>query len=120
MLEDILSESWAFQDIMKKGWDKGLNEGWNKGREEGEQEGWNKGLNEGRDMATREELQQWCQTLYALVETRFPDLVALTKEKTRDIKQTKTLHELILQAGTAQDAAEMRLYLLAIVHEQES
>jgi hypothetical protein len=96
MLEDILSESWAFQDIMKKGWDKG----W----EESEQE----------------ELQQTRQTLYVLIEARFPDLVTLTKEKTNDIKNTKELHELIIQAGTARNADEMQQYLLTSARKHES
>lgn len=108
MLEDILSESWAFQDSMKKGWDKG----WSKGLEEGLKAGLNK--------AAQEEILQLRQTLSALMEVRSPDLVALTKEKTSDIKQTAALHALILQAGTVPHADEMRQHLLAISHEQES
>lgn len=54
------------------------------------------------------------EALLALVEARFPDpqLIQLVKDHVSAIEDPHTLQKLIVKAGTAQNAEEMRNYLL--------
>lgn len=43
MLKDVLEESWAYQEMVQKGLEKGLEKGWKRGLKKGWKRGWKKG-----------------------------------------------------------------------------
>ncbi len=96
MLEDILEESWTYQEIAKKGMQHGLEKGWEQGREE--------------------ERQQWVQeqheTLLSFIQVRFPELVSLAKQQTAPINDPAVLHNLIVTLFNVQTADEAKQALM--------
>lgn len=91
MLDELLNESWAFQEILQKGWEKGL--------EKGKAEGLEKGLESSR------------RTLMALVEHRYPSLVQLAGEKANAVSDLDVLQNLIIQVSLAVREDEVHAYL---------
>ncbi len=79
MYQDILQQSWVYQEI----------------------------LQEGREEALRE-------TLINCMETRFPMLVDLTKQRTDDIKNPDELQKIIVKMFTFQTPQEAEQYLLTL------
>ncbi len=106
MLEDILKDSWAFQEIMQKGHDQGLKEGREKGLEEGREKG--------REEALRQEIQRHQQLLVAIVESRFPTLAQIAAEQSQALDNPERLQALILHVGLAQNEEKARKYLFEI------
>ena len=98
MLEDVLKDSWALQEIMQKGLEQGLEQG----------------LGEG----LRQEVQRHRQILTTIVESRFPTLVQVTKERCQAIDNPERLQDLIIRAGVAQNEQDFRAYLLEISRQQ--
>lgn len=94
MLEDILKDSWAFQEIMQKGHDQGLKEG--------------------REEALRQEIQRHQQLLVAIVESRFPSLAQIAAEQSQALDNPERLQALILHVGLAQNEEKARKYLFEI------
>ncbi len=79
MLDELLNESWAFQEVLQRGVEKGLQKG----------------------------LQSSRHTLIALVENHYPALVNLAKEKADTIVDVDALQNLILQVGLAKSEKEV-------------
>lgn len=100
MLKDILSESWAFQEIMQEGWDQGHEKGMKEGRLEGRLEGLK-------------------QLLFMFISNRFPDLLALAQEKVQTINDGDVLQNLIFKVGTTANAEEVRHYLTEVIPGKE-
>ena len=99
MLEDIMEESWTYQEIVKKGMKKGLDLGLQQGLEQGLEQG-------------REEEQH--QTLLSFVQIRFPELVSLAKQQTTAINDPEVLHNLIVKLFGVQSADEARQALMEV------
>jgi hypothetical protein len=95
MLEDILEESWTYKEIIQKGIDLGLEKGLEKGREEERQQ----------------RIQEQHQTLFNLIQMRFPELTPLAKQRVTSIKKAEVLHDLIVKLFTVQTAEEARQVL---------
>jgi hypothetical protein len=89
---DILEESWAYQEMVKKGLEKGLKKG---------------------------ELQAQRETLLDIVQARFPELVSLTKKQTSITKDPQLLRHLTVKISTVQTANEAEQLLLALSKEQK-
>jgi predicted transposase YdaD len=95
MLEDILEESWTYQEIVKKGFEQG-----------------------------REEVrQQWIrekrETLLSFVQMRFPELVPVARQQVASIKDPETLHNLLIKLFAVQTTEEARQALMAVEAESE-
>ncbi len=103
MLDELLEESWAFQEILQKGFEQGFAKGFKQGFEQGFAKGFQQGLEQGRDLSR--------QTLIALVENLYPALVTLAKKKVDGIADQQTLQNLILRVVLAKHEAEAREYL---------
>ena len=108
MLEDILEESWTYQELIQKGMQKGIDLGLEKGLERGLE----KGLEKGRE----EERQQWVQeqreTLLSFVQMRFPELTLTAKQRISAINDPGALHNLIIRLFAVQTAEEARQALM--------
>ncbi len=116
MLEDILEESWTYQEIAKKGMQKGLDLGLQQGLEQGLKKGLEQGLEKGLEQGREEERQQWVQeqyqTLLSFVQVRFPVLLTLAKQQTATINDPEVLHNLIVKLFAVQTADEARQALM--------
>ena len=98
MFQDILSESWVYQEIGQKYLEQGLEQGVEKGREEERQQ----------------ELQRQRQTIVGFVQRRFPEITALAEQQTAKITDPEMLQTVILKLLDAQTIEEARQILLSI------
>ena len=95
VFHDILEGSWSYQEMIQKGVDIGL--------ERGLEQGLERGLERGELKALRPVLQR-------IVETRFPELVALAQEKAERISDPAILSALVdrlLLAQTGEQASQL-------------
>jgi predicted transposase YdaD len=90
MYQDILKESWVYQEIGQEFLEQGIE----KGREE--------------------ECQRQSQMLMSFVQTHFPEITALAKQQTEKIKDPEVLQSVILKLIAAQRLEEARQILLDI------
>ena len=84
MLEDILEESWTYQELIKKG------------REE-ERQQW---------------VQEQRETLLSFVQMRFPELVPVARQQVAPINDPGALHDLLIELFAVQTAEEARQALM--------
>ena len=87
MFQDILSESWVYREIVEQGVEKG--------REEGKVQGQ-------REM------------LMSFVQIRFPELLALAKQQTENIKDPDLLPSVNRKLLAVQTIEEARQILLSV------
>ncbi len=92
MFQDILSESWVYQEIAEQGVEKG--------REQG------------REEERQQELQRQRQTIIGFVQRRFPEITALAEQQTAKITDPEMLQTVILKLLDAQTIEEARQILL--------
>lgn len=94
MFEDIIEESWTYQEIKRKG------------------------LAEGKAEGRAEERQEWLQTqrngLIRVVQARFPDLAAGVTEKVNRIEDPVVLQDIMLKLASTLDNGEARKHLLEL------
>lgn len=95
MYQDVLKESWVWQEI-----------------EEG-------GREEERKEQQRLRLQEQRQLLIGFVQTRFPEITDLAKQQTESIQDPETLPPLILKLYAAQTVEEARQFLLSVSKVEE-
>jgi hypothetical protein len=100
MLEDILEESWTYQEIIQKGMEKGL------------QQGLEKGWEKGREEVRRQWIQEKRETLLSFVQMRFPELTLIAKQRISTINDPWTLHDLIIKLFAVQAVEEARQALM--------
>jgi len=92
MFQDILSESWVYQELVEQGVEKG--------REEGREEERQRRIQDQRAM------------LLGLIQLRFPELEALAKQQTDSITDPELLppvHFKLLAAQTIEEARQLLL-----------
>jgi predicted transposase YdaD len=89
VFNDILRETWVFQEIMQEGEEKGLKKG----------------------------LEGLRQTLLSVVQARFPELVFLARGQVVFIEDMELLQNLIVNMSTAQTAEEAQHRLLEVGRE---
>ena len=111
MLQDILKDSWAYQEL--------FGEALERGREQRLKQG----LEQGRQVALREahqqELQQLHRTLLDIVINRFPKIMRRAKSKIDVIEDPELLLSLMVKASVAQDAKEVMQLLLSASGDNE-
>ncbi len=99
MFQDILRESWVYQEIGQEFLEQGIEKGFERGLE--------RGLAKGREQAL--ELQR--ETLMSLVELHFAELIALAKQRAENIEDPKVLQALILKLMGTQKLDEAKKIL---------
>ncbi len=96
MLDDILEDSWTYQEIVKKGMQQGLEQG------------------------RQQLIRELRDTVISLVRMRFPMLLALAESHVEIIKNPEVLHTLKSQLFTVQTAEEAKQAIIdASTHETE-
>jgi predicted transposase YdaD len=122
MLDELLDESWAFQEILQRGQQKGLEQGLGQGLEQGLKQGLKQGLEQGLEQGLAQGREQGLeqgiqksldllrQMVITLVENLYPALVPLAKKKVGKIADQSTLQNLILQVSLAKQEAKAREY----------
>ena len=103
VFQDILKESWAYQEILREGLEEG--------REQGLEEGREQGLEEGREEGLQQGVQALRQTLVSFIELHFPTVAPLAKKQTDVIKDPVVLQNLIVKLFTARTPEEAKQYL---------
>jgi type II secretory pathway component PulM len=88
MFQDLLSESWVYQEIGQKY------------------------LEKGREEERQQELQRQRQTIIGFVQRRFPEISTLAEQQTAKITDPETLQTVILELLDAQTIEEARQILL--------
>jgi len=96
MFQDILSESWVYQELVEQGVEKG------------------------REEERQQELQRQRQTIIGFVQRRFPEITALGEQLTAKITDPETLQTVILKLLDAQTVEEARQVLLNIDKSEET
>jgi predicted transposase YdaD len=120
MLDDLLDESWAFQEILQKGLKRGLDQGLEQGLKQGLEQGIKQGIKQGveqgveqgAEKALQEDLLLSRHTFLALVEHYYPALVSLARAKIDGITEQAVLQNLILQISFASNESEARAHLI--------
>jgi hypothetical protein len=88
MLEDILEESWTYQEMIKKG------------------------LEKGREEERQQRVQEQRETLLSFVQMRFPELVPEAEQQVSPINDPGALHDLIIKLFAVQTVEEARQALM--------
>ena len=104
MYQDVLRESWVYQEIGQEYLEKGLEQGLEKGLEKGLEQGLEKGRQQGLEQGLR-------QTLMIYVETRFPQLIVLAQQQTGLITDVALLNQIMSTLFTLQTTEEVKQYL---------
>ena len=102
MLQDILRDTWAYQEIMQEGREEGLQKGLEEGREKG------------REEERQQRLKDQRQMLMTIVEVHFSNIAQLAQERADAIKDPEALQGLILKVVTAQNEEEAKQILLSV------
>lgn len=102
--EDIFEDSWAYQEMIARGLQKGFEKGLHEGRE--------KGLHEG-------ELQALRGVITDVVQERFPSLVTLVSSHIQKIEDAALLRRLNVKLSSAQTAQEAEQAFKAIVKDAQ-
>ncbi|MEO8953062.1 MAG: hypothetical protein ABI396_14255 [Ktedonobacteraceae bacterium] len=92
MYQDVLRESWVYQEIGQEYLEKGLEQGLEQGRKQGIE-------------------QALHQTLLIYVETRFPQLVVLAQQQIGFITDVALLNQIMSTLFTLQTTEEVERYL---------
>ena len=103
MLQDILEDSWAYQEMVAKGLQKGLEQGLQKGLEQGLQKGEVRGLRE---------------AIVDVVQERFPEITVLARKQVDTLEDPALLRRLIVKISTAQTVKQAEQALATIAREK--
>ena len=109
MFQDILRESWVYQEIgqefleqgfeqgLEQGLAKGLEKGLAKGLEQGLAKGLEQGVEMGREQERKRRIQDHRQLIVNLIQLRFPEITEQAAERTRSIDDPELLQSLNLK-----------------------
>jgi flagellar biosynthesis/type III secretory pathway protein FliH len=102
MFQDILSESWVYQEIGQKYFEQGF------------KQGFEQGLEQGREKERQRWIPWYREFLIKLVEVSFADLTIEVQQQANSITNLEILHNLILKLIDAQTIEEARQVLFNI------
>src|SRR2546423_2538287 len=112
MFQDILKESWVYQEIgqefLEQGYEKGIEKGLEQGLEKGLEQGLEKGLEKGREQERQKRVEGQRQMLMSLVETHFPEITRQAQQYIDTIHDPEDLQAIILKLSTARRLEEAK------------
>ena len=110
MFQDILKESWVYQEIgqefLEQGYEKGLEKGLEQGLEKGLEKGLEQGLELGREQERQRSVQGLRQMLMSLVETHFPEITSQAKQQIETMNDPVALQTVFLKLLAARKLEE--------------
>jgi len=110
MFQDILKESWVYQEIgqefLEQGYEKGLEKGLEQGLEKGLEKGLEQGLELGREQERQRSVQGLRQILMSLVETHFPEITRQAKQQIETMDDPVALQTVFLNLLAARKLEE--------------
>ena len=107
MFQELIQESWVYQELGENSFERGLEKGLEQGLEKGLEQGLEKGRVEGR-------VQEQRQILMSFLQTRFPETLTLANQQTNNINEPEVLRTVINKLFAAQTVEEARQILLEI------
>lgn len=114
LMQDILEESWAFQEMVNLGFSKGYGKGYDKGYDKGRGEGYGKGYDEGLDALRK--------VFMRFVQKRFPEQVELAQQvstQISDMKILQTLSDNLLDAESGEEAQRVLMRALQVMNKMD-
>ena len=119
MLQDILEDSWAYQEMVAKGLQKGLEQGLEKGLEQGLEQGLEKGLEQGLEQGLQKgEVRGLREAITDVIQERFPEITVLAQKQVETLENPALLRRLIVKISTAQTVKQAEQALATIVREE--
>ena len=103
MFQDILRETWVYQEIGQEFFEEGL--------EKGLEQGLEKGFEKGREEERKQRIQEQRQMLMSLVQIHFPDIIDLARQQAERINDPEVLRTLNLKLIAAQRLDEAKQIL---------
>ena len=103
MFQDILRESWVYQEIGQEFLEKGFEQGLEQGREEERQR----------------RLQGQHEMLASFVQAHFLEITVLAKQQTDDIKDPELLQNAILRLLAARTVEEAQQILVSLNEDKQ-
>ena len=116
MFENILEESWAYQDIKKEITEKGIKQG----LEQGRKQGLGQGLEQLRKQGLGQALESYRQTIVQIVEARFPAITNWVQQQLLALTDLATLQKVSVLVSLAKDSDEARLAVLNAIESKKS
>jgi predicted transposase YdaD len=107
MFQDILKESWVYQEIGEEFLEQGF------------EQGLEKGLEKGREEERQRRLQGQHEMLASFVQAHFPEITVLAKQQTDDIKDPEMLQNAILRLLAARTVEEAQQILVSINEDKQ-
>ena len=104
--DDILEDSWAYQEMLAKGMEKGMEKGLQQGMEKGLQQGMEKGLQQGLEKGLREAIMD-------VVQIRFPEIAERARQRVYSIEDLDSLRRLNVKLSIAKDTQEAEQALVS-------
>ena len=115
--DDILEESWAYQEMLAKGMEKGLQKGMEKGLEKGLQQGMEKGLQQGLEKGLQQGMEkgraELREAILDIVHIRFPEIAERVRRRVYSIEDLDSLRRLNVKLSIAKDAQEAEQALIS-------
>ena len=111
MLQDILEDSWAYQEMVAKGLQQGLEQGLEQGLQKGLEQGLEQGLQKGEVRGLRE-------AIVDVVQERFPEITVLARKQVDTLEDSALLRRLIVKISTAQTVKQAEQALATIAREK--
>lgn len=123
-MHEILEESWAYREIMEKGFavglEMGIKEGMQQGIEQGIEKGIEKGIEQGMQQGEeRGRAEALRFSITELVNNQFPELLELTQQVVARIKSAERLRALFGSLCRSQTIQDAKVVLMKIAPSDE-
>ena len=119
VLQNVLRDAWAYQEILQEGWEEGLQKGLQEGLEQGLEQGRQEGLQEGQRKERQQRLKDQRQMLLTVTQMHFPNLVPLAQKQAKAITDPEALQALVLKLLAAQTEEQAQQALLAVAQKKK-
>ena len=103
MFQDILRETWVYQEIGQEFFEEGL--------EKGLEQGLEKGFEKGREEERKRRIQEHRQMLMSLVQLHFPEITEQARQQAERINDPELLQTLSLKLLATQKLDEAKQIL---------